>query len=270
MGKVGSSSVEKALRCLSPDYSINRVHTLRRDRFEHALASYRKTYSVRRVLPEHLVASRLLLRDLTEGQPRSRWKVITLVRDPIARNISSFFQDIELRHPSFHFSQRVVQQSTSALVNDLTKLFLSEHDHDEPIEWFERELEGALGIDVYDKPFNPESGFQTYSSPRADLLLFRVEGLADAWSRGLYTLLQRPAPPLPMTNVSAEKPYAVLYRLFKDRLTLPRSYLARMYNSAFARHFYSNLELEGFRKRWGSKYVSISAYVSSLGTLVAF
>ena len=264
MGKVGSTSVTKSLRALSPNYSVYGVHTLRPDNVEQAIANYRKTYSVRRLVPEHLLASRLLVRDLAKGQPRGRWKVITIVREPIARNISSFFQDIELRHPSFQFSERVERQGTSELLNDLTDLFMSAHDHDEPIEWFERELGSTLDIDVYGKPFHSADGFQTYHSNRADLLLFRLEDIERVWAPGVTSLLETPAPPaLPKTNVGSRKPYAELYRQFKDRLVLPGSYVERMYTSRFARHFYCAAELERWRTRWASKFVAFFTYASS-------
>jgi hypothetical protein len=264
MGKVGSTSVTRALRSLSPTYSVYGVHTLRPDKVELAIANYRKSYSVRRLVPEHLLASRLLVRDLAKGQPRGRWKVITIVRDPIARNISSFFQDIELRHPSFQFSERVQHQSTPDLVNDLTDLFMSAHDHDEPIEWFERELGSTLKIDVYGKPFHWADGFQTYHSDRADLLLFRLEDIERAWAPGVSTLLETSASTaLPKTNVGSRKPYAELYEQFKDCLVLPNSYVERMYTSRFARHFYRAAELERWRTHWASKFVSFFAYASS-------
>ena len=163
MGKVGSTSVTKALRALSPNYSVYGVHTLRPDNVEQAIANYRKNYSVRRLVPEHLLASRLLVRDLAKGQPRGRWKVITIIRDPIARNISSFFQDIELRHPSFQFSERVEHQSPSELVNDLTDLFMSAHDHDNQSNGSSASW-GVRSTSTFTANRSPAAGFETYHS----------------------------------------------------------------------------------------------------------
>lgn len=252
MGKVGSTSVYHALRGLPPHYSVYHVHTLQQARVRAEFSAYRATFHVRRLVPHHLLASRLLLQDLALAQPRGRWKVISIVRDPIERNISSFFQTIELYHPTFQFSQRFKQQCTSELVSDLLELFLANHDHLEPLYWLENEVEDVLGIDVFAKPFPTDLGYQTYGSTVADLVLFRLENLSKVWSTGISSLLKSPPPPLPEANIASNKAYGELYRRFKKELVLPQRYIDRIYKSRFAQHFYGSAELERRRISWST------------------
>jgi hypothetical protein len=250
MGKVGSTAVYRALRSLPADYSVYHVHTLNRNLVRAAHSAYRATYRTRRIVPHHLFASERLLDELKAEQPRGRWKVITIIRDPIARNISSFFQDIELRHPSWGFSKRLRQQSTSELVDDLVELFMSSHDHSEPLRWCERELGGVLGTDVYATPFPTNLGWERYDSDVAQVVLVRLENLGVAWPECVSRLFDRALPALPAANLASEKSYAELYRSFKQRLKLPLSYIEDMYGSPFAQHFYTAAERDRFALRW--------------------
>ena len=51
-------------------------------------------------------------------------------------------------------------------------------------------------------------------------------------------------------NLGENKEYSSVYRKFKESVKLPKSYVDLMYNSKFALHFYSNEEIDLFRKRW--------------------
>jgi hypothetical protein len=52
------------------------------------------------------------------------------------------------------------------------------------------------------------------------------------------------------SNVRSEKPTGKKYEEFKKRIRMPPALLDRIYDSKFARHFYSNEERDLFRKRW--------------------
>ena len=52
------------------------------------------------------------------------------------------------------------------------------------------------------------------------------------------------------SNVTSEKSYAGQYAEFKQRIRIPTPLLDQMYNSKFARHFYSSEECKKFRARW--------------------
>jgi hypothetical protein len=250
MGKVGSSSVYQALLPLRNSYSLYHVHTLDEALINSGLQAYKQTFGVRHIVPDHLMASRHLLRDLAAGQPRGRWKVLSMVRDPVARNISSFFQDLELQHPEFHFAQKRASLGTQQLVDELIELFLNHHDHTEPLEWCDRELLNILGLDVYAIPFPHERGWQVYENPLADLLLLRLEDLSTAIPQATPSFLAGLQVSVPVANAAADKRYGELYKEFKKKLHLPDSYLKAMYESRFSTHFYTANECAAFYKYW--------------------
>src|SRR5262249_47952622 len=54
-------------------------------------------------------------------------------------------------------------------------------------------------------------------------------------------------------NVSENKEYNDIYKAFVRSIMLPEDYLTRMYDSDFARHFYTDAELKDFRSRWTTR-----------------
>ncbi|MCG6535560.1 MAG: hypothetical protein L7F78_12915 [Syntrophales bacterium LBB04] len=50
-------------------------------------------------------------------------------------------------------------------------------------------------------------------------------------------------------NTSDEKPYRELYNQFKS-FPLPVEFVEAAYSTRLARHFYTELEIQGFRRRW--------------------
>ena len=60
-----------------------------------------------------------------------RIKIISLVREPVGRNISAFFQNFE-EYTGIPFS------SSALSLDELYQIFLGKYAHEEPLEWFDR------------------------------------------------------------------------------------------------------------------------------------
>jgi hypothetical protein len=108
----------------------------------------------------------------------------------------------------------------------------------------------AFGIDVYENSFPREIGYRIYPGPlQASLLLIRLENLNGCAERAMHEFLGLENFALHNTNVGTEKDYADLYRAFRGQ-PLPVEYVQRIYNTQFARHFYTDAELLVLAKRW--------------------
>ena len=119
-----------------------------------------------------------------------------------------------------------------------------------PVRWFDREFAPALGVDVYDHPFDPDTGSAVVETPAVRVLLLRQENLAAA-PAALARFLGRPGPvPVPPRNEASTKGYGPRYAEFLATARLPERLLDQAYGSRYARHFYADTELEGFRRRW--------------------
>ena len=174
--------------------------------------------------------------NLHDLNPLDQWKkVITLVRDPIARNISYFFETHHL----------------PADKRWLAETFLEEADHQHPLRWFDEWLEPHFGIDVMKPVFSRKKGWQVYNEY---LLLIRTENIMDGLQDAFTELFQLPEG----TSVSVEhraetaltRPYAKAYQSFLDNVKIPEYLLEEIYGSKFMEHFYYKKEIAEFRKRW--------------------
>ena len=245
MGKVGSSTVVASLRNSAPSLCVYHVHYLTEAGLADREAFYRSRYSALRRVPHHLVEGRYIQRLMT-ADPHLRWPVVTLVRDPVACNVSRFFQTL----PAYHPELRVEEWATEGWVDAVVDRFLTEHNHRVTLDWLDKELKPALRLDVYATPFDCKRGYETYTSEVADLLLLRLEDLDRVGGPALAEFLGLRHVALSAANTSAVKPYAQAYNAFRTTLARHTAYFDEMYGSPFARHFYSDTELRRLRRRW--------------------
>jgi hypothetical protein len=263
MGKVGSTTVRQSLAASHIGRKVYHTHTLHPE-LNESIEQQRKEYP-----PEHRTAAlqrvwrnQYLYERVAAGASSEPWKVITLVREPVARNIGTFFQHVEVldedeaawhvRALSYEFELTVPKGD----LEPLARMFFERCRHDQALNFFDREFKGLWGIDVFAEPFPKEQGFQTYGNGRMDVLLLRLEDLNRCGAQALGDFLKRPPVPIVSKNVGGDKPYAELYSLFKKRIELPGWYLDKMYGSRLATHFYTPAELERFRERWSYRKAS--------------
>jgi len=208
------------------------------------------TPSQRTLLVRHLMGVQHLRKRLDRQHCLHQWKVITLVRDPVARNLSSFFEVLD---PEMHYGLEANLQAKGheAVVQELCTLFLNAYpDHELPLTFFDTEFKRALGLDVFAIPFSTAKGYQIYKGAPADTLLLRAENLVQSAREAFAEFLGIPEFELTNANLSEEKGYARIYRSVLNTIVLPDAYLQKMYNSQYATHFYSRDEIAAFQAKW--------------------
>lgn len=250
MGKVGSKTIEQSLihayASKGMQVPIHHVHLL------NELDSLAQKAALEIPNPAknlQAIAFYKKMRDEIDKQPEQHWDIISLVRDPIARNIATLFQNLagfipdwQERYAKGRLNHQEIQEwlINTSIIND------------SPNQWFDMQIRQipAFGIDVYAEPFPREQGYKIYpGTSRARLLLIRMENLNDCAKRAMNEFLGLENFMLHNTNIGEEKDYAALYRAFKSQL-LPIEYVQRIYNMQISRHFYTDAELHAFAKRW--------------------
>lgn len=252
MGKVGSTTVFKSLRTLK-NVDVYHVHTLTRDGIEKVENMYKNNSHRTRNIYEHLLESQYLRNQLDKGlEGKNKWKVVTLVRDPIAKNISSFFHHLETRL-GYEYKTKKEVMKIEDIIEELTKRFLRRlNGHENSLTWFERELKPVFGIDVYSRAFPKSKGYEIYESEYADVLVLRLENLNECGCDAFKNFLDLNEFNLVPRNVGNNKSYRDIYQGFLDSIVLPDSYIEKMYTSKYVRHFYSEEETEAFKAKWRS------------------
>ena len=259
MGKVGSTTISASLRqqgirrrmlMFQPHFVSDagrafaeRLATTGVGGWERLAKKERSGFLRNRLLHDELARMR------AAGE---RVKVITMVRDPVATNVSGLFHN-HLWWPAALKAQ-CAEEATGCL-EALGSYFLESYPHDVPETWFDTEVRALYGIDVFAQPFDPRRGYAVYRSDTADVLLLRLESLNEAAPAAVRDFLGLSAFELVESNTAEDKSYAGLYKAFRRQLRLPAAYLDRVYGSRMARHFYSPDELAAFRRKWSAAQV---------------
>ena len=267
MGKVGSSSIFKSLRQLGLNRLVDHVHFLDLQHLNELEASLKQDYPdpLALVNLRHVWRSQRHAKQLAR-HPDTKVQAISLIRDPLARNVSNFFQQIVVQPlpnagqdrwhvtSSYYGFETTVQMDKRGMldVQSLIDLFFDRVEHDFHAQWLEHELGDVLGIDVYATPFPTDKGYAIYRSPRAEVLLFRLRDLDNCVTQAIQEFLGYKEFHLINANVGDQKTYAYVYQAFKASVAFPEPFLSRMYDSRFARHFYTDQERLELRAKWAT------------------
>jgi hypothetical protein len=257
MGKVGSSTVVRSLKAHNLP-AIN-VHTFDPFFLKRGQKIFKAEFKATGAQAITLWDQQLIRRRLRYVHRREPIKIITLVRDPVARNISHFFQwpnmimepvngGFHLRSPVFKYD-RTFESDT--VEKELAKLFMTKFKlHDRPLIWFDKELKPNFQIDVYRSEFPKEKGYGIFRNGNTEVMVIKLEKLNAVARKAFKTFLGIESFELNVVNIGQEKKTSELYRRYLEDIKLPVDYLDGMYNSKYCNHFYGKEEIDKFRERW--------------------
>ncbi len=250
MGKVGSLSIYHSLKadyCHQFDiyhtHFLNALYALESDtqRRDHDWQIYRQNqgsgllpsdfYDITRIHNQLLVKTK---------QPL---KIITMVRDPISRNISAYFQNL---HWIWGMSNAYQEKS----IPELAEGFWSQANHDFPLEWLDREIQDVVGLDVYAQPFPHDSAIQKLTDGNHNLLIIHTNASDQVKNQALQQFLEIEHFEVKRLHVSEKKEYGAVYKKFLSEVKIPEWYIDKMFNSRFARHFFSEEERQKRMEYW--------------------
>jgi hypothetical protein len=231
MGKVGSTAVAEALRKYG--FWVLHIHSLNAP----VAREYLKTAIAANQSPPPATIDTFAY-SLTSPLISAGTRVITLVRDPIARDLSDFFQVL---------SPATLEHEDHA---GLLAQYLSANTLDHTLGWLDHEIKRFLGIDVYASDFDPNRGARTYRENDVHLLLLKAELGQAHMSKEIEDWLGIESLPIEIANDSRAKDYGNAYGDFLTTVRLPESLVARVFDSKYARHFYSAEQRGELVDRW--------------------
>jgi hypothetical protein len=236
MGKVGSSSLRDSLKERGV-WPVSHAHRINPKHVEE-IKEHRAQRGFDSPLPTVHIRGLELHREIVE--PGRSSKFISLIREPVSRNVSAFFFNYVANEDGYgNLSLQEIRES-----------FLSEYPHEVPLVWFDREPKVTLNIDVYDTPFPNDQGYVELSNGPFELLVMQSE-LPDARKAdAIQQFLEISDFQIQRRNTGQRKSYGNVYDAFKQKISLPNSYLDRMLQSRYAQHFYSTEEIEQTYNRW--------------------
>ncbi len=231
MGKVASSALTQAFH--NADIASHHIHNLN----PKTLKKLGEPNAASGVAPIKHVSQSLSHRTEYIEHPE-RFLFISLVRDPVARNISAFFQNL-------HLSEK--ESGIEKNIDVLFKRFVETYPHRLPLRWFDHQFQKYLGVDIYKHSFNKPKKFR--SLPKQNTLLLRIDCPRADKEQLLSEIFNVPIS-VPDANVGEQKDYSERYIAFKNRARFEERFLAHIYNSPFCRHFWTNQERKEMRSHW--------------------
>ena len=246
MGKVGSTSVYNMVQTSNLKNPVFHIHYLSPEGIKNAEKFFRNLQSKK--IPHHLKLSKIIRRKI-ERTTSSQIKIITLVRDPIIRDISDLFQNLASHHSE-------LLDKNAKVENIDIYAFLNEHfiHYDQTTNytctWFDNEFKNAFGIDIFTHPFNHQDRFCIIAYKNIDLLILRLEDLDSSFNKAVNQFLSKNLSfKKYYSNVGKNKKYAEIYSDILKNFALPRDLCEKIYSSKYARHFYSKDERLSFIQR---------------------
>lgn len=232
MGKVGSSTVHQTLQ----EAGVNSVHVhyINETHWQEGAKMYTENDVT---VPAHFHKGRLLRHWINWADRQIR--VVSLVRDPIARHVSEAFEFSHLRG--------LPTDKPSNALRELKNRLTSENALGYPYSWYDREFSPMFGVDVLDYPFNREEGFGRITQKNADILILTLEQLENLVPTVLSDFIGKPLE-VKRDRVRTDEVYAQV----KDNLTLPEDTVRRLYDHPWMRHFYTERDIEQFVERWSA------------------
>lgn len=247
MGKSGTETIFESIKNSSYKGPVYHVHRLSEKGILEEIEKSKLSNNPYYKSQKRIIASQFLNSIIFKNDKNIQWKVVSLVREPISRNISAFFQEINIWAPRLLDKYLINNED---VVDDLIDQFFKRYRHDTPLKWFDNELKSVFGIDVYSETFNKDQGFSIYGNDSTEVLVLRLENLNKCAKIAFSEFLGLNNFNLIQSNISNNKYYKELYFNFKHRINIPSTYIEKMYKSKFCKHFYSEIEINKFVKYW--------------------
>jgi hypothetical protein len=251
MGKVGSTSLYKTLKRSATRYPVFHIHWFSKKGLGRA--DRINATALDPIFDMHLRRCKLLRACYDEGKI-GKCKIISLVREPIAREVSNLFQDIHIFHPQLLDSDGKFKLE-AALAEVKHKIEQKTKDVRYCLSWFDEEFKEALQINIYDYPFDKDAGYRIIKCGRYDILLLKLERLSSCFHKAMSDFLGlRVQRHVIMANTSDKKKHLFAKQALQMNLKLDLNTCKNIYSEPYVRHFYTDREIEGFIGRWCKPY----------------
>lgn len=186
-------------------------------------------------------------------------KIITGVREPLARDYSAFWQAFDYERL---YLMPILNKDFQKLYESFIELILRGYDYtckllqesnewvwNDEFEWFNREIKKCCGIDIYQYPFDKEQGYGIIKNSNMQIFIYKTEKLNDL-APVLSEFLGKNVR-FKNVNQTYYKQYYLTNKDFRKKLKLPRKYVEHYYkNNSYVDYFYTKSEQQKYLAQW--------------------
>lgn len=170
--------------------------------------------------------------------------IITLVREPIGRSISAFFQHIG------SYAKGINVEISDVDILKQSYLNMDEREFLTSVNWFDDEFLNVLRVDVFKYDFGKDAGYAQIRTDRYNILILRSD-LEDSFkAKYVGEFLDVEGFDLVQSNITSKMKKGVTYKRFLDNVSLPTAFVDKMLKSKYTKHFFSDDEIAQLQHRW--------------------
>ncbi len=244
-GKVGSSSIYYTLKRYTK-HPVFHIHRFSQNGIEESRKE--NLLSDRKSVPLHLIVSKNLRTKLKDYP--GRVYIIVSVREPISREVSSFFQNTEMLKNTLEGKNLNIDREKA--IDVLSKKLKSNICHS-LAKWFEEEIYANFGINVFETPFDEKQGYTIVRNEKYHFLLLKMEDVDRIFQKAITEFLNLDNQIiLEHENIGDSKHYADAYNEIKNKIKLSQDDMDSVVHSKFFELFYKSQEV-GVRDKWQEK-----------------
>lgn len=229
LGKVGSSTLYYELKKISPWNNIFHVHFLSdlwlKDKLKDTNHFEFNNKTAKKVF------------DYLKQHPNQKKYMISLVREPVSRELSNFMQN-----PQDFIDGDVLSYSAASL----KKAYLDKLSYDYTLNWFDSEFFNYTGFDVFAQPFDKTKGYSIYEHEDYRILIIKLEQLNTCYHDAMKAFLGLDLQLEANANQSSNKPISHVYKELKQLLKFETEELEQLYTHKYVTHFYTDDEIQQF------------------------
>ncbi|MDE7430534.1 MAG: putative capsular polysaccharide synthesis family protein [Lachnospiraceae bacterium] len=138
-------------------------------------------------------------------------KIISLVREPVARRISEMWQGIVYTY----------RYDVGVNFSDVEKWYFDGEFWNTEFEWFYQEMKTVFKIDVFEHPFDKEKGYSLIKQGNIELLLIKMEKLNEL-EDVIGEFLDIDGFQLSNENIGKRKAYRYAFQSYKENFTFAK------------------------------------------------
>lgn len=211
------------------------------------------------------VEYRKLCRASFEKLKKKGMKIMAVIREPIARDISSFWQSIDplkkllysnVTDPDFFsfFIKFIKEIYGSDEKSENIPYYVRNIHLGDQGKWFRETIYRPFGIDVFQYPFDKEKGYTIIQQGNIQMLIMQMEKINELKQIiGNFAGIENFE--LKNANEAKIRPSYSAYKQFLNHVNLPNEYIKQCYgDDSFVHHFYSKKDQKRFIERWEKPY----------------
>ncbi len=195
--------------------------------------------------------SLLYLRELLEKEKDTL--IITGIRNPVDRNLSSYFQhfrdsgfnDIKTKKNNYKGESGRTPFNLKTDTKTIIELYFKKDTHDTFNDWFEELFEIT---NIYDKGFNKDKGLDFYSLPNNNILMIYTIEKLDLNKEEICKILD--IPNIGYTNKGEYRDYKEVYKNVKNEIVYKKEYLDKLLDTNIMKFFYHQSDIDEMYKKY--------------------